>query len=195
MVCDFCLWNLLFYVTKELPEESGAFIYIFLFSTNGNYCNMFYLEDWYSTINATLMIQFSPSIQYFLRIFLCYSIMAILLTFIIRRRLIMWYLLWSTIIIGGTWCFSRTQIVFWIFLTRAVWLMLYKYPQKRKQLQNLRKTLNAWYIWIFVLLIYLWKKMSLPIYENFLLNADLVPKFWNQKSYNGYFFPGWLLLL
>ena len=85
------------------------------------------LESWYSTMNYNLMIHVFPIMKIIGSIFFCSSVMTVLLSFIISCRLIIWYLLWFTIIIGGTGCFTWTPIPFWFIFTRAVWLMLYKY--------------------------------------------------------------------
>ena len=123
------LYYALFYFLWLNNCQNEVFFNIFLLSNKWNYYNMFYVGGLYSTINDTLMIHFSPIMKIVGRKFLCGSIMAILLMFIIRWRLIMWYLLWSTIIIGRTDCFMRTPIPFWTIFIRAVWYMLYKYSQ------------------------------------------------------------------
>ena len=45
----------------------------------------------------------------------------------------MWYLLFYTIIIGGSGFFTRIPDPFLIVFSRAVWLMLYKYSHKNKE--------------------------------------------------------------
>ena len=118
---------------------------------------MFYEGGWYSTMNSIFMIHFSPFMQTTGRKFLCNYITKILLIFIIKCRLIMWSLLCSMIIIGGTGCSTRTSIFFYIIFTRAVWLMLYKYPQKKVS-KKFQKTIKCMiYISICILLTFLQK--------------------------------------
>ena len=87
----------------------------------------------YFTINATLVIQFFPFIRIIGRSISRSSIMTIMSEFIIRCRLIMGYLLLSTIIIGCTGYYTSTPTPFWVILTRVVLLMLYKYSQKKRK--------------------------------------------------------------
>ena len=140
--CGFC--TLLFYVIIELPEGKG----IFSIDVPGgnNYGNMFSGGGWYSNTNTTLMIQFFHFIFIIGGGLTCNSIMMILLSFFIRCRLVMWYILLYTTIIGGTGCFLITPTLFWIVFTRAVWLILYKYSQKGSNKNIVRSKLNTWYI-------------------------------------------------
>ena len=125
-------------------------------------------------MNSTLMMHFFSFIRNIGRNVSCDSIMVIELVFIIRCRLILSYL--AVIIIGGNGCFLRIPTPFWIVLTRAVWLMIYKNPQKIRNKNIVRKQLNSWYIFH---LKYYWpdfqKTMSLPIRKWFLFNTGLVP--------------------
>ena len=93
--------------------------------------------EWYFDYNSY------PFIHIIGRIFLCSSIMMVLLKFIISYMLIIWSLLWSKISIFGTGCFTRNPLPLWIVFNRAVWLMLYKFPQKIKQLKNGEKQIEC----------------------------------------------------
>ena len=154
-----------------------------MFGNKRNYWNMIHEEDWYSTINATLMIHFPPFIHIKGKILLC-NYMTILLTLIIRCRLIMWYMLWSAIIFGGTKCFMITPLPLWIIFTRAVWLMLYKiFTQKMT-----RKQLNAIYIYIYIYL----NITDLPEENNassnwqmIFINIGLLPTIWVSSYSTG----------
>ena len=112
LVRAFCIFTLLFCVIKELPKGSGGYFPLFLFSINGNNWNMFYVGGWYTTMNATLIIHVSPIIHISGREILCCSMITILLTFVLRIRLLIWYLFCSRIIIGGTWWITRIPITF-----------------------------------------------------------------------------------
>ena len=85
LVCDCGSCTLLFPVIKELPEEIGDLFRILLFGNKGNYCNMFYGGGWYSTMNDTLVIQFTPFVHIIGRILSNSSTMRILLTIIMIR--------------------------------------------------------------------------------------------------------------
>ena len=131
-------------------------------------------------MNDTLLIQFFPIMHIIGRNFLCSSIMTILLTFVIRCNLIMWYVLWFTIIIGGTGCFMITTIPICFIFNWVVLLIISKYSQKRKIINKTwEKKLNSLYIFQFE---YYWpaceKKNSLPIDEKYLFNTGPVPTIW-----------------
>ena len=87
---------------------------ILLFGNKRNYLNVFYGWGWYSTMNATLMIPLFPIVHIKGRIFLCSSVIMILLTFIISFMLVILSLLWFMIIICGTECFARTPLPFFL---------------------------------------------------------------------------------
>ena len=103
------------------------YLYILMFSTKGNNWNMLYVGGWYTTMSATLIVHFSLIMHIFGRKFSCCYIMRILLTYVIRIRLIIWYLLCSTIIISGTLCITITPIMFCINIIRAVQFIIFKY--------------------------------------------------------------------
>ena len=122
-----------FYHHRTSRKKRWILNVMFQLGNMRDYRNALYVGCWYSTMNATLMINFPP--------FICIeqgsvswsSIMLILLTFIILRSLIICSLLLSKIIPGGTGCFSITQTVFCIIFTGEVWLTLYKHIHKNER--------------------------------------------------------------
>ena len=108
-------------------------INILLFSDKWKYQNMFYVGNFYSNMNAILKIHFPHILIIIGKNVSRSSIMTILLTFIKSCRLIIWYMLWSTIIIAGTGCFTRIPIPFCIIFNIEVWLKLSKYSQKNNK--------------------------------------------------------------
>ena len=131
-----CLWlwlmHLDFFYNQTTTRRKRWVIYIYLFRKKRNHWNMFYGGVWYSTRNDTLVIPFYFFMHIIGRKFLCSYIIKILLTLILRCGLIIWSLLWYTIIVGGTVFFMRALLPFCIIFTIEVGLMLYKYSQKRK---------------------------------------------------------------
>ena len=156
-------------------------IIILLFSDKWNYCNLFNVGSWQSTMNAILRIHFQSFMNSIGKNVSCSSIMMTLLTFIKICRLIIWYMLWSMITIAGTGCFTRMPTPFFIIFNTVVWLMLSKYSQKNKKTE--KQFINVWDIFQFA---YYWpdcgKTMSLP---TGLLNAGLVPKNWFYSDSTG----------
>ena len=158
LVWDRGLCTFLFSVIKELPEgRDDLTIYILLFGNKRNYWKMFYGGFWYSTMNATLTIKISPFQTHYRKEILWSYIITILLAFIIRFRLIMWSLLSSTIIIAGTWCFTRSPHLFWIIsLERCDWSFLNIH--KKRICCCCEKWIKCViYLLFFILVIYLWK--------------------------------------
>ena len=135
-----------------------------------------------------------PFIHIIGRNVICSYIMMILLTFIIMCRLKMWYLLWSTIIIGVTGCFTITPIPLWIILTTSVWIMLYKYSQKIKQSNCEMQIKRIIYISFRILPILSREKNVSTNWWIILFNAVLLPTIWISSSSTGDIWPGWLLL-
>ena len=145
----FAYAHVCFLPSKNFQNKKVDIFNMFLFWNSSNYGTVFSGGGWYSTMDATLVIHFSPFIRIIGRRISCSSIVKILLTFIVRFRFIMWYLLVSMIINGGTGFFTRTPTQFWVIFAKAVWLMLYKYSQKIKQQNIVINKLNAWYIFLF----------------------------------------------
>ena len=127
----FAYAHVCFLPSKKFQNKKVDIFNMFLFWNSSNYGTVFSGGGWYSTMDATFMIHFYPFICIIGRSVSWSYIMKILLRFIIMRGLIMPSLLLSTIIIDGTGCFTITPILLWIIFTGVVWLMLYKYPQKK----------------------------------------------------------------
>ena len=132
---DFCHWS--------FRRNKSIFHVMFLYGIMRGYGEINSGGCCYSNINYTLMIIFFTSICIERRGILCSSFMTVLLMFVILWRLIILYLLLSTIILGGTGCFPRTSIVFWFIFTRAVWFTLYTHTQKIATI-ILFEEFNAW---------------------------------------------------
>ena len=94
--------------------------------TKWNNWYLFYVGVWYTTINDNLFIHFTPIMYIYGRNLLCYSIMTLLLMFVISIRLIIKLLLLFTIIICRNVCFLIIPINLCFNFTRAVWFMIYK---------------------------------------------------------------------
>ena len=150
------------YVIKELPEEIGV-CFISLFGSKINYWNMFYVGGWYSTMNDILIVWIFYFVHIVGRNVLCSSTMIILLMFIIMCRLIMWYILYSKIMVSMYTSLERHFCSRLFSLQRYDWFSINIHKKKvRKKFRE--KKLNAWYILQFS---YYWptfrKTMSTPI--------------------------------
>ena len=114
---------------RNYRRKKGGGGVMLLFSKMRDYRNIFSGGDFYSTMNANLIIHFFPFI-YIVKISVLYSsIMDILLTLIILCRLIIWCLLFSTIINGGACFLPIAPTAFWDIFAIAVRLRLYKNSQ------------------------------------------------------------------
>ena len=149
---------------------------------------MFSVGCWYSTTNDTFIWIVRRSV-------FCGSIMPIYLTLIILLRFLLWSLLLSTIIVGGTCCFSILPTAL-LIIFRSVWLMLYKHTKNVYNKNIVRYKLNAWNIFD---LMYYWpscvKTMYLPIGEENLFKYGLVPILLISSSSTGDILPEWLLIM
>ena len=132
-------------------------MYILLFNTKGEIWNFDLWGEWYTAINANLIIHYFPIMHISGRNFKCCSIMTILLTFVIGIWLIIWSLWWSAIIIGRTWCLTRMPITFaLISLERCDWWSKNINSKEIKVLKTEKKIKCMIFILIGVLLTCLW---------------------------------------
>ena len=150
---------------------------IVLFIARENNWYLFFVGSWYTTMNATLFINPYPIILISVRNLLYCSITTILLKLFISSRLMIRSLLLSTIIIGGSWCFSRIPIELWFNFTIVVWFMLYKkliiMQVMNKLLRRIKLMIS---ILICILMNCLWKFYTYANWWKVLLIAGLVPK-------------------
>ena len=107
-------------------RNSWVFLPIMWFITKWNNWSLFYVEWRYSAMNTTMFLHISPIIISSGRILLCFSIMAVLLTFVIIIRLIIRCIVLSIITICWAWRFTRIPIALWFPFNKYLWLMLYK---------------------------------------------------------------------
>ena len=117
--CGLC--NFLFFCCCRTYRRKRWFLNILLLMKKSNYGNMFSWGVWYSYMNDTLMIHSHTFICIIGRSFQYSSIMTIILTLIIRCKLVIWSLLLSTIITGGTKWFTITPTLVRDIFTRSVW--------------------------------------------------------------------------
>ena len=125
------------------------FIYILLFITKGNQLYLFYIGCWYSTMAATFFISFPPIMHIYRWNLLCCSIMMIMLTLVIHIRLIIRFILFFTIIIGGFWYLEKMPITLWFNSLDRCDLCSIRLTIKKEMNRILRNKLNNWYIFQF----------------------------------------------
>ena len=113
---------------------------------------MFHVRWRYSSVKNITFLHFFSSIISSIRILLCCSTMTILLNLVIisRLRLIIRYIVLSTITIGWTWRFTRVPITFWFPFTKALCLWkFYIYTNRWKSFIDCRTYTNNIIIIIF----------------------------------------------
>ena len=104
-------------------KKSWIIIIILLFIIKGNSWNLF-MYGVCILLWMLLRLSILPIFHIYVRSLFCCFIMTIRLTLVISSRLIMQFILFSTIIIGGTWWFMIITITLWLIYTRVVCVMI-----------------------------------------------------------------------